>query len=277
MRVFGCCLALLAGALIGFGAPAQEPAKDAQATNPEALPSWAPGPLATEKREAVPGRVAARNVGVAFTLPQAWRADDVSWRELSVEEAKAINPMADAALRVDLSGGTALLTVYRVPMKSWREADRDGKAGPGRVALTNNEIGYVVVRPPEPSKSGRYATLHDSLEDVIGTLVLYDAHHEEPNLLPKIGSSFAGVSADGSPRTLKLDPDGRFRIGFGPGKPEVDGRWTQREAQIIGRLRQPGEGVSPMLLFHIEGTALVVTKWDEKQFGNIGVRMEAAE
>jgi hypothetical protein len=79
MTIRGWCSALLAGALISFSAYAEDPAPhQAPASMPE-LPSWAPGPLASDAHLPPPGRVAARNIGVAFTLPESWQADDVCW------------------------------------------------------------------------------------------------------------------------------------------------------------------------------------------------------
>ena len=37
-----------------------------------------------------------------------------------------------------------------------------GKAGPGRITFTMAEKGYVVVRPPEATEPGRYATLRNA-------------------------------------------------------------------------------------------------------------------
>ena len=188
MRVRGWCLAMLAGALFAAVAHAEEPQAQAQPAAQQGMPDWVPGPLANDRQEPAPGRVAARNLGLAFTLPEAWRAADVSWRELDATEAQAINSLAEAGLIVELAGKgddkQRLLTLYRVPLEGWREADRVGKAGPGRITLNSSDKGYVVVRPADADKAGRYATLRGSVEDAIGTN--YELRGTE-SVGPKIG------------------------------------------------------------------------------------------
>ncbi len=251
-------------------------AQPAQSVQGHTLPSWVPGPMSEHAPPQPPGRVAGRGVGLAFTLPEAWRADDVSWRELDASESASIHDTAEAALVVELSGKQTqrLLTLYRVPLESWRAADRAGKAGPGRITFTTADKGYVVVRPPEASAPGRYATLRNSLEDAIGTLALYDAHHEERYLRPQIGNDFAGTLVDGSAIKLHIESGGVLTLVFGKKQRQVKGRWLQRDSQIVGQLLDQGEKVNPALLFHFDGTGLIAVKWDESLFGNIGVRLD---
>ena len=278
MRVRGWCLAMLAGALFAAVAHAEEPQAQAQPAAQQGMPDWVPGPLANDRQEPAPGRVAARNLGLAFTLPETWRAADVSWRELDATEAQAINSLAEAGLIVELAGKgddkQRLLTLYRVPLEGWREADRVGKAGPGRITLNSSDKGYVVVRPADADKAGRYATLRGSVEDAIGTLALYDAHKEERHLRPKVGTDFAGKLVDGSPVKLHLETGGLLTLTYGNDNKQLSGKWLQRESQIIGHLTgQPAE-INPTLLFHFDGVGLVIMKWDERVFGNIGGRMD---
>lgn len=282
-------LATAVTALICSGAWAQEPPAQpaaaaqaqpapAQSAQAHTLPSWVPGPLSTQAQAPAPGRVAARELGLAFTLPQSWQADDVSWRELDATAAQTINPSAESALVVELAGGKGetqtLLTLYRVPLEQWRTADRAGKAGPGRITFTTADKGYVVVRPPEATTAGRYATLRNAVEDAIGTLALYDAHHEERSLRPQIGSDFAGTLADGSAVKLHIEAGGVLTLTFGKDQRQIKGRWLQRDAQIVGQLLDQGDKVHPALLFHYDGTGLIAVKWDESLFGNIGVRLD---
>lgn len=278
MTIRGWCGALLAGALISFSAYAEDPAQHQAPASMQELPSWAPGPLATDAHLPPPGRVAARNIGVAFTLPESWQADDVSWRELDANEAKTLDPMAEYGLLVELAGADGsrvpLLTIFRVPLEPWRAAEREGKAGAGRVTLVDRDKGFVVVRPPEATEPGRYATLRDDLNFAIGGLVVFDAFREERHLLATIAPLFTGKLVDGSPVALHLEPGGQLRLVFGSDQREFTGRWTQRGPQVIGNLAvQPGE-ISPSLLFHFDGSGLIVMKWDEKVFGNIGGRLD---
>ncbi len=285
MRVRGGCLAILAGALIGFAASAEEPpvhAAPSAATpaNADGLPSWAPGPMLPEQQAPIEGRVVARNLGLAFTLPKSWRADDVSWRELDATDAKSLNPMAESGLVVELAedgGSVRLLALYRVPLEQWRAAERIGKAGPGRIAMVEPNKGYVVVRPVDAAGPGRFATLRLDLDDAIGTLALFDAHHDERHLLAKLGSSFNGTLADGSTVALQLEPHGKLKLSFSKGPREVSGSWVQRDSQVIGQLFGQGPDVNPALLFHYDGVGLIVMKWDQKVFGNIGSRLDRPE
>lgn len=286
MNIRGIWLAS-ALALLASLAQAQDPkanetkAGASQAEQP-ALPAptldWIPGPVADSKQPA-PGRVAARNIGLAFTLPESWRADDVRWRELPAEEAKQISPMAEYGLVVELAGGgelRPLLTLYRVNLEDWRAADRGGTAGPGRIVLTTPDKGFVVVRPPEADKPGRYADLRVVVEDAIGTLGLFDAHHDERHLRPEVSGDFAGKLASGDAVALNLGAAGKLTLTLGAGR-TLNGRWLQRDSQVIGQLLDAGEGVHPALMLHFDGGALVAVKWDEKLFGNAGVRLERAQ
>lgn len=287
MRLTGWCLALLAGASISFGAgaedlPKQEPPSGAggQSSSAQGLPEWAPGPLAEKNKPPVEGRVAARYLGVAFTLPVSWRADDVTWRELDATDSKSINPMAEFGLLVELAEGGSkvpLLTLYRVPLEAWRAADRTGTAKPGRLTLIDRDKAFIVVRPADATGPGRFATLRKDLDDAIGTLALFDAHHEERHLMADIGSHFVGTQIDGRPLSLHLESGGNLKLSIGKQPREFSGRWLQRGAQIIGHLVDPGEGVNPALLFHFDGKGLIVIKWDEKVFGNLGGRLDKPE
>ena len=253
-------------------------ATPAQPTEAHSMPSWVPGPVMVQAQAPEPGRVAARDLGLAFTLPESWRADDVTWRELDATEAKTINPTAEAAMVVELAGKNGesqrLLTLYRLPLEDWRAADRTGKAGPGRITFTMAEKGYVVVRPPEATEPGRYATLRNALEDAIGTLALYDAYNEERFLRPQIGTDFSGKLIDGSAIALHMENGGKLTLTFGKDQRTIKGRWLQRDSQIVGQLLDQGDKVNPALLFHYDGKGLIAVKWDESLFGNIGVRLD---
>jgi hypothetical protein len=278
MTIRGWCSALLAGALISFCAYAEDPPPHQAPASMQALPSWAPGPLSNDAHLPPPGRVAARNIGVAFTLPESWRADDVSWRELDANEAKSLDPMAEYGLLVELAEADGsrvpLLTVFRVPLEGWRAAEREGKANVGRITLVDRDKGFVVVRPPDATGPGRYATLRQDLNFAIGGLVIFDAHHEERHLLAKIAPLFVGKLGDGSPVALHLEPGGNLRLIFGSDSRELAGRWAQRGPQIIGNLAMESGAANPTLLFHYDGSGLIVMKWDEKVFGNIGGRLD---
>lgn len=244
----------------------------------EAPRAWPPGPLLQADTSPPPGRVAAAAFGLAFTLPEAWRGQDVSWRELTVEESKAVAPLAEAALVIDFkpARGEAqrLLTIYRVPIEPWRAADRAGQGGPGRLTMNTSSKGFLVVRGAEPDKPGRYADLRAIVEDVVGTLALYDAYREGTSRKPLGGTDFAGQLIGGGTLALQLAPGGEMTLTMGERK--LSGRWLQRETMIIGQLVGAGEGVSPVLVLNFDGSALVVTRWDEKLFGNTGVRLEKA-
>lgn len=254
----------------------EDAAAPAPADEQEAPRGWPPGPLLQADAPPPPGRVAAAALGLAFTLPEAWRAEDVSWRELSVEEAKAIAPLAEGALIIDLkpARGDAqrLLTIYRVPLDPWRAADRVGNGGPGRLTLNTPSKGYLVMRGAETDQPGRYADLRGTIEDVIGTLALYDASREGATRRQPFGTDFSGQLVGGGTLSLHLEPGGDLSLTLGERK--LSGRWVQRELMVIGQFIGAGEGVSPVLVMNFDGSALIVTRWDEKLFGNTGVRLE---
>lgn len=256
-------------------ATAQAPAQPAPA---QELPSWAPGPLLTRTADPQPGRVVARELGLTFTLPESWRAEDVAWRELDATEAQAINPSAEAAMVVEWvkAGGEPqpLLTLYRLPISDWKTAASVGKTGPGLVTFTSAEKGYVVVRPPQAKAPGRYATLRTAMEDAIGTLALYDAYHEEGASRPRFGTDFAGKLNDGSAIVLHLQDGGKLTLTFGKRQRTLNGRWMQGDAQVFVTLLDLGDKLDPTLLLHHDGKSLIAVKWDESLFGNIGVRLD---
>ncbi|MCE7931940.1 MAG: hypothetical protein DYH17_11235 [Xanthomonadales bacterium PRO6] len=254
-------------------APAVEQAPQMEAPTLE----WVPGPLLSQT-EPAPGRVASPAVGLAFTLPEAWRAEDVGWRELTLEEAQSISPLAEAGLVVELRQGRAaqpLLTLYRASLEPWRKADREGKAGPGRLTFNTADKVYLVVRGAEARKAGRYADLRNALEDAVGTLALYDAYREDRNVQAAAGGEFAGTLVGGGLVTLSLMPGGE--LGLRIGERALSGKWVLRQATIIGQLVGAGEGVNPALQFHLDGDALIAMRWDAKLFGNTGVRLEKAQ
>lgn len=277
MNVRGWWLACVGGLLISGMAHAE----DAQAPTPkpDPLPTWAPGPMTSGPAQPIPGRVASRNLGLALTLPPSWRADDVSWRELSLAECEALNPLAEAGLVIELAGkGGAketLLTFYRVPLKPWREADKEGKGGPGLPTLTTPDKAFMVIRAPERSTPGRYTTLRNELEDAVGTLALYDAHHEERHLRPEIGSDYVGTLNDGSPLAIHLQPGGNLTLTYGKKSQQIEGKWLQREAQVIAHLTSKEPKVEPQLLLHFDGKSLIVIQWDQSVFGPVGGHLEA--
>ncbi len=261
--------------------------EQAPAAGPEAdagVPSWAPGPIMEESTEAPPGRVASRDVGVALTLPESWRGEDVSWRELSPEETRAVSELASAALVIEYQGkrGAAepLLTIYRVPLTPWRDAAAKGAAGPGRLTLTSPETGYIVVRSDQDEARGRFAELRADLEDAVGTMALYDAHRENSHLIPRVQSDFAGALEDGSSMQLKLNPNGQMTLTWGKQPRTLEGLWFQRGVQVVARLTIPSVQTSPRfeadpeLLFHFDGKGLIAIKWDQKVFGPLGMRLE---
>lgn len=258
-------------------APEHAPPAAAQAPEMEAPTlEWVPGPLLTQT-EAPPGRVASPAVGLAFTLPESWRAEDVGWRELSLAEAQAISPLAEAGLVVEVREGRKaerLLTFYRAALDQWRAADREGKAGPGRLTINTADKAYVVVRGAEAGKRGRYAELRAALEDAVGTLALYDAYREDRNLRASAGGEFAGTLVGGGQVTLSLQPGGELSLRVG--ERQLSGKWLLREATVIGQLIGAGEGVSPALQFHLDGDGLIAMRWDGKLFGNTGVRLQKA-
>ena len=238
------------------------------------LPEWAPGPVAGEKQP-VAGRVEAPGTGLAFTLPESWRADDVSWRELPVEEAKAISPLAESAMVVELAGkdgAQRLLTFYRVNLKAW---GADHANSPGSIAFTTPDQGLVVVRPPEATQPGRYADLRGLVEDAIGTLVPFYAQYEQELNRHDIGGEFAGKLAGGDTVALRLESDGSLKLRIG-GEREFNGNWQQRGSQVIGQLAAAGDGVHPALVLYANGNTLTAMKWDEKVFGKAGVLLEKA-
>jgi hypothetical protein len=167
-----------------------------------------------------------------------------------------------------------LLTIFRVPLEQWRAAELEGKAGAGRITLVDRDKGFVVVRPPEAKEPGRFATLRHDLNFAIGGLVIFDAYREERHLLATIAPLFVGKLVDGSPVALHLRPDGTLRLVFGNDQREFAGRWAQRGPQIIGNLASQAGELNPALLFHYDGSGLIVMKWDEKVFGNIGGRLD---
>jgi hypothetical protein len=276
MSIRGWWLAALCGWLVTTSAFAEDTQVPAQDAPKAALPSWAPGPLADGPPKPVPGRVASRLLGAALTIPPSWRADDVSWREVIGEEAKALSPLAEVALVIELAGADKqpLLTIYRVPLKEWREADRKQEAGPGRVTLTTPDKAFVVVRPPDAEGKGRFAQLRKDVEDAVGTLARYDAHHEERHLRPQIGTDFSGTLVDGSPVALHLEPGGALTLTWGKKQRVAKGKWLQREAQIMGHLINPVPKIDASLLWHFDGVSLITIKWDESALGNVGVRLE---
>lgn len=250
------------------------------------LPSWAPGPFREATTEPPPGRVASSAVGVALTLPESWRADDVTWRELNGEEAKAINELAQAALVVEFTDKRGavqpLLTVFRVPLKAWRDAARKESAGPGRITLTTSELGFAVIRSPDAETRGRYADLHDDLEDAIGTLGRYDAFRENRHMIPKLQSDFIGTMGDGSQVKLHLGRNGVMTLTWGKKADVVEGLWFQRDAQVVARLTTPkvqkagARKVDPEILLHYDGRNLIVITWDQEVLGPTSIRLEPA-
>ncbi len=263
------------------GAQAEEPkaapenSAAAQTAPTMELPAWAPGPVAGEK-EPVAGRVEAPGIGLAFTLPQSWRADDVSWRELPLEEAKKISPLAESAMVVELAvkdEPQRLLTFYRVNLKEWGENHANS---PGSIAFTTQDMGMVVIRPEEAKGPGRYADLRGAIEDAIGTLVPYFAQYEEQLRRHDISGQFAGKLASGDMLSLNLDSGGSLKLIIG-GKREFAGNWQQRGSQVIGQLAGAGEGVHPALVLYSNGNSLTAMKWDDKVFGRTGVLLEKAQ
>ena len=284
MRIFSWALAALL--LLASGAQAQNQTAPSADESANPTQSWAPGPLIEGSSEPPPGRVASRAVGVALTLPESWRAEDVSWRELDAEEAKALNELAESALVIEFKGKRGavqpLLTVMRVPLKPWREAARKQTVGPGRITLTSAETGYAVIRSPEPTSDGRYADLRYDLEDAVGTLALYDAHRENRHLVPRIESDFNGSMGDGSPVKMHLSPSGKMTLTWGKNAEVLEGLWFQRGAQVVARLIRPrvhkagAIQVDPEILLHYDGRNLIVINWDQKVLGPASVRLEPA-
>ncbi|MGE4070595.1 MAG: hypothetical protein AB7E72_05415 [Lysobacterales bacterium] len=282
MRIPGWGLVALLLCFSSVHAEEQAPTADPEAA--AAAPSWAPGPIMEESTEPPPGRVASRDVGVALTLPESWRGEDVSWRALSPEETRALSELAQAALVVEYQGkrGAAepLLTIYRVALTPWRDAAAKDAAGPGRLTLTSPETGYVVVRSDQSKASGRFAELRADLEDAVGTLALYDAHRETRYLIPRVQSDFAGTLEDGSKVSLKLNPNGQMTLTFGKQPRTLEGLWFQRGVQVVARLTIPKVQTSPRfeadpeLLFHFDGKGLIAIKWDQNALGPLGVRLE---
>lgn len=276
-----CLWALTAGAVQAQeeGKPEHTPPAQQQSQEMEAPTlEWVPGPMLPAQAEAVPGRVASRSVGLAFTMPESWRAEDVGWRELTLEEAQAVSPLAEAGVVVELREGKKverLLTLYRVALDKWRAADREGKAGPGRITINTADKGYVVVRGAEPTRKGRYADLRSTLEDAVGTLSLYDPYREDRHLRAEAGGDFTGTLVGGAAIALNLAPGGEMTVAIGERK--LSGRWLLRETTVIGQLVDAGEGINPAMLLQFDGTALVATRWDAGVFGNTGVRLEKAQ
>lgn len=249
---------------------------------------WAPGPLQGESAAPPPERVASRVVGVALTLPKSWRGKDVSWRELDEQAAQSVSKLAQAALVIEYQGkkGAAkpLLIIYKTPLKQWRDAAREKMPEPGRVALTQVETGYVVIRPAEPETRDRYAELRDDMEDAVGTMALYDAYKEAQHLIPRVpASDFNGTLQNGSTLKLKLDSNGRLTLSFGKKPRTLEGRWFQRGAQVVVWLTTPAVKTSAdadidnKMLFHFDGKGLIIIEWDQKIFGATGGRLEPAQ
>ncbi|MCB1600837.1 MAG: hypothetical protein R3F18_14960 [Lysobacterales bacterium] len=282
MRIPGWGFVALLLCISSVHAEEQAPTADPKAA--AATPSWAPGPILEESTEPPPGRVASRDVGVALTLPESWRGEDVSWRALDPEETLALSELAQAALVVEFKDkrGAAqpLVTIYRVKLTPWREAAAKGAAGPGRLTLTSPETGYVVVRSDQSKARGRFGELRADLEDAVGTLALYDAHRETRHLIPRVQSDFAGTLEDGSQVSIKLNPNGQMTLTFGKQPRTLEGLWFQRGVQVVARLTIPKVQTSPRfeaepeLLFHYDGKGLIAIKWDQKVLGPLGVRLE---
>lgn len=279
MRTLIGCLLVLATSL--FTTPTRAEDSAAPAATRQEAPNWAPGALATPQTLAVPGRIIARALGLSLVLPESWRADDVSTRELSGEEAKTVYAGAEAALIIEIPGKrdtkVPLLTVYRTPLKAWRALEKDGKAGPGRVTLTSTDFAFVVVRPADAKGHDRFATLRRDVEDVISTLAIYDARREGEALRAPIAADWAGKLPDGAPISMHLDPIGTLTITWGKDGKEGRGQWLQRESQVIAHV----VGIDPRpktpILMHFDGQALVVVTWDESVFGAAGARLEVKQ
>lgn len=275
--LYGCLLALAAG-LMCSAVRAEDAAATPAAKEPD-RPSWAPGAAATPAALNVPGRFIAHTVGVSIVLPESWRADDVAARELSPEEARAIHPDVQAALVVELSEGgkkQTLLTIYRAELAGWRLLEKDGKAGPGRVTLTNYESAFVVLRGQESKKRGRYATLRLEVEEAISTLAIYDPRREGQALRAPIAEKWAGTLPGGDPISLNLQPDGTLRMSWGKDGKEGRGQWLQRESQVIAVVIGVEPRPTKSILMHFDGKGLVIVSWDEAVFGPAGGRLEAA-
>lgn len=275
--LMGCLLALAAG-LIASVASAEDAATPAASSTEQNRPSWAPGAAVTPATLNVPGRYVSNGVGVSLVLPESWRAEDVSARELSPEEAQAIHPDVKAALVVELSERgkkQPLLTVYRADLAGWRLLEKDGKAGPGRVTLTNYDSAFIVLRGPEAKKRDRYATLRLDVEDAISTLAIYDPRKEGQSLRLPLGEQWAGTLPGGDPIRMQLQPNGILQLSWGKDGKEARGQWLQRESQVIAVVVGIDPRPKKSILMHFDGKGLVIVSWDESVFGPAGGRLDA--
>ena len=221
------------------------------------------------------GRVGSAALGLAFTMPESWRAEDVRWRELSATELPTLQPIAEAAGVVELvaKNGSAerLITLYRVPLVAWRDADRAGKAGPGRIAISTNDKGFVVVRPGDEPGSARFEALRGSVYDAIGSLVLYDPEIEEPNRNALLAGTYSGKLANGQPISVRLDYPTGLQLTWGTKPNTSAGFWFRNDSLMTLQLVNADGKLGGLLLMHFDGANLVAVEWDEKVFGKPGI------
>jgi hypothetical protein len=256
------------------------PWRSAQAEEPPAnpeqpVPSWAPGPLIGLKAPDIPGRVIFEKLGLSMVLPEAWRGGDVAVRELSAEEAAQHFAGAEAAVLVEYTGGrhpVPLLSLYRAPREQYRALQKDGKAGPGRVILTTNEVVHVAVRPGNARVDDRFAELRRDVEEALSSLGLYDPRREGLGG-PQIPVEWAGTLPDGQPIELSLERGGRLSVRWAGGR-EAQGQWLLRGSQIMAYVVGIEPPPAKPIVLHYDGQALTAASWDEAVFGPPGVRLE---
>ncbi len=270
---------LLMSAVLSAGQLA-DPAEPSGTTQAPPMLNMDNFPLKTGPDAPIAGRVGAPALGLAFTRPESWRADDVRWREMTIAQLPEVQAIAEAAgvLELVAADGSVepLLTLYRVPLVAWRDADRQGKAGPGRIAITTGDKGFVVVRPGEEPGSARFEALRDGIYDAIGSIVLYDPEVEEPNRDAQMIGAYGGKLANGQPISIRLDSPTGLQVSWGSKAQTSSGFWFHTDSLVTMQLADAKGKLGTLMLMHFDGAGFVVIEWDEALFGKSGIRLEKA-
>ncbi len=257
---------------------AQAPAPSQPAQAPSTDPSWQEGQRVPRDSKEPAGRFHAKNALMSFTLPEDWRGEDVVVRELVGPEARALHASADAAVVIDYApsrGKTMpLVTIYRMPLASWRKLEDAKTADFGRLTMNTPETAYIVTRSEHTYGKDRFSQLRNELEDVLITLAIYDPAVAVAAIRRPVAAQYRGSLPGGDPVTLDLDPSGTMTLTWTKTGKAVSGQWMQRNNQVIMLPIMDGGKAGTSILMHFDEHTLVVVTWDEKALGPAGARLE---
>jgi hypothetical protein len=251
----------------------QRPPTDAARADPN-LPSWAPAAMRTAEDQLMPGRVIATIPQISLFLPEAWRSEDVVVTEIKPEDAATLHPLAQSGLTIEVKDGKRvdrLITIFRAPLQQYRELANAGKAGPGRIVLTDSDFAYVAVRESK-GRTRRFKELNLSVDDLLATLSVYDERRERLQRQLPVSDRFKGKLSDGRDIDIQLASDGTMTLTLG--QTAVRGQWLQRDSQLIAMVIGTEPKANGPLHFHFDGESLTATKWDEIVFGQPNVRLD---